>query len=168
MSVLKWVAKNLSLGGLVQNAGSAFGAGLRLIGAETAAKGVVGSTAVAGEVINATVRKAADVTGGAVAGAAEAMGASNENVERARKAGKFVGAVAVGVAGGSLVDAALIGSLAASGTAGAAAFTSGTAALGGGSMAVGQVVAETVTAVSAVSTVALVTDEDGMLPTSKM
>ena len=161
---MKWIGKNLSLGGLVRHAGNGLGtvtnitaqgvgmvAGLCTDDPKTKKNikdtcsnigkaldsGITKGSAVAGQGVDYGVQKASVGIGYASGGAAKLMGASEENVILAKKVGTVVGAVGIGVvAGGGVADAAIaIG--AASGTAGAAATTSGLAALGGGSIAAG-------------------------------
>lgn len=161
---LKWVGKNLSLGGLVRHAGSA--AGLVVYGA-CAGTGWIASTATSdperrrkirdaassiGDKVGGTIAVAGDLAGsginkgvqfvsnasGAVAGCgARVAGASEDAVRKTETIGRFVGAVAVGAAVGTGVVDGVIAASSAAGTAGAAATTSGLAALGGGSVAAG-------------------------------
>ncbi|WP_075383815.1 hypothetical protein [Acinetobacter pittii] len=161
---MKWIGRNLSLGGLVRHAGNGLGTvtnvtvqGVGMVASalsddpktkksikdacsnvgKTLDSSITKGSAVAGQGIDYGVQKASVGIGYASGGAAKLLGASEENVILAKKVGTVVGAVSIGViAGGGVADAAIaIG--AASGTAGAAATTSGLAALGGGSIAAG-------------------------------
>ena len=161
---MQWIGRNLSMGGLVRNISCMFGnvAKHSLNGVGTAAslltdkpdskqriKDVCSMTGnsldsalkkggtVAGDGINKGVQLVSSACGATVGGIARKAGASDENVDLAKKVGTIAGAVGVGVvAGAGIVDMAVaLG--AAAGTAGAAATTSGLATLGGGSIAVG-------------------------------
>ena len=161
---MKWIGKNLSLGGLVRHAGNGLGTvtnvAVQGVGAVASLasddpktkqrikdtcsyvgkqldSSLTEGSAFAGKGIDYGVQKASVGIGHVSGGTAKLLGASEENVKLAQKVGTVVGAVSIGVvAGGGVADAAIaIG--AASGTAGAAATTSGLAALGGGSIAAG-------------------------------
>jgi hypothetical protein len=161
---LEWIGKNLSLGGLVRNAGSALGKTSKFtarVAGVTAAvtvkhpatkqkvklgcmhagtsldKACTTTGAVIGNGIDLGVRKIGSAAGNISGHIAEAAGASEENVQLARKVGTVIGVVAVGAAVGTGVADAAVAIAATAGTAGAAATTSGLAALGGGSLAAG-------------------------------
>lgn len=166
MSAGKWIARNLSLGGIIKNVGGGAGTianlGFRAIGAAAeSVAGVAGKqdakaigdairsageftdTALTktGEGVGFLANKATEYAGKAgaeVAGfSAELANADPSTIATARKVGTFIGAAAVGMVAGLSVADAAVALAAAPGTAGAAATTSGLAALGGGSIATG-------------------------------
>lgn len=161
---MQWIGRNLSLGGIVRNAGSglgkvskytAQGAGAaaslltdnpetkrRIKNACASAGGsmdavITKSSSAAGQGINYGVQKLSEGVGHASGATAKLMGASEDNVLLAKKVGTVAGAVVVGVVAGVGVADAAVALGAAAGTAGGAATTSGLAALGGGSIAAG-------------------------------
>lgn len=159
-----WLAKNLSLGGLVGHAAGAVGSATKgtVKGGAYAASfmtkdnekrdqirsraesfGVklddqitVGGKA-AGKVINKTIQTGSATVGKISSKPAEWAGASPETVAKVEKIGTVTATVAAGLMVGDYVSSAAIAAGAAAGTAGAAATTSGLAALGGGSIAAG-------------------------------
>ena len=164
---MKWIGKNLSLGGLVRHAGNGLGTvtnvAVQGVGAVASLASddpktkqrIKDTCSYVGKKLDSNITEGSAFAG---KGIAKLLGASEENVKLAQKVGTVVGAVSIGVvAGGGVADAAIaIG--AASGTAGAAATTSGLAALGGGSiaaggggMAAGQAVANGIVAAGGVS-----------------
>jgi hypothetical protein len=179
MSVMQWVGKNLSLGGLVTNGSwltglavegtcKGIGAAAELIGGDASdtAKQIKSFCYEAGETLGAGLTKGGEFVGdltnkgvelvgkgtGAVAGmAAEALGCEKETVKTVTMVANVAGRAAVGLAAGVVVADLAVAASAISGTAGAAATTSGLAAVGGGSMAAGQVVTQTVAAAGALS-----------------
>lgn len=161
---LQWIAKNLSLGGLVSNAGSGIGsvtkAAAKGVGAtaglliqnqekkqsfkdacDSAGQSMDGAVtdfgAAVGGGINYGMQKVGEVSGSVSGSVAKRMGASDENVIIAQKIGAIVGTAAVGMAAGTGIADAAVAASAATGTAGAAATASGLAAIGGGSIAAG-------------------------------
>ena len=160
----EWIGRNLSLGGLVRNAGSGLGtltkvavrtagAAATLVASDPATKKKIQDTcanagntvdsaltkgsSAAGAGINRGVQVASVAVGRASGGVARMLGASEENVALAQKVGTVAGAVTVGVIVGAGIADAAVALGAAVGTAGGAATTSGVAALGGGSVAAG-------------------------------
>jgi hypothetical protein len=166
MSVGKWIADNLSLGGILKHSGSAAGKvtklGLQGLGtvAEVAAEAAgsrnaktIGNTIratgeiadialtktgeVAGFVANKTTEYAGKAGGELAALGAEAAGADQNTIRTVKQVGTVVGSAAVGAVAGMGLAQTAVALAAASGTAGAAATSSGLAALGGGSLAAG-------------------------------
>jgi hypothetical protein len=166
MSAGKWIAGNLSLGGLIKNSGNAAGTvakmGLQGLGtmAEVAAEAAgsrnaktIGNTIrttgeiadlaltktgeVAGFVANKATEYAGKAGGELAALGAEAVGADKETINTVKRVGTVVGSAAVGAVAGIGFAQTAVALAAASGTAGAAATSSGLAALGGGSIAAG-------------------------------
>jgi hypothetical protein len=166
MSTGKWIADNLSLGGLLRHSGNAAGTlaqlGLHGIGAvaEVAAgatgnpnaraigdvirgTGDVANIALTktGEVAGFVANKATDYAGSAggsiAAFGAEVVGADRTTVETAKQIGTIIGSAAIGSVVGMGIAQSAVALAAASGTTGAAATASGLAALGGGSLAAG-------------------------------
>lgn len=159
-----WIAKNLSIGGLVDNAvwatgkvvkGTVSGTGFvvsQFYDDEEKQKSIqegfdnVGSIVdkgftVTGSTIGSGINKGIEYTGkgaGALAGGiAKAGGASEETILTTQKVVNLGTTVAVGALAGMGIAGAAVAASAAAGTAGAAATTSGLAALGGGSIAAG-------------------------------
>lgn len=166
MSTRQWIAKNLSLGGLIKHSGNAVGTvtrvGLYGLGAaaEVAADaaGISNANSIGnaikttGEIADIALTKTGEVAGvvadkatetaGQAGGTLAAFGAilagaDDTTVVNAKKIGTVVGSAAVGAVAGVGVANAAVAVAAASGTAGAAATSSGLAALGGGSLAAG-------------------------------
>lgn len=159
-----WLAKNLSLGGLVSNIGAGIGtvtsavaSGIGSVASyctndksqqkylkdtcdsagSTIDESLTKGSGVVGDFINDAINTVGDIVGSVSASAAQSLGATKENVDLTRKVGKVVGAASVGLAAGVGIANAAVAASAAAGTAGAAATTSGLAALGGGSVAAG-------------------------------
>jgi hypothetical protein len=166
MSAEKWIAENLSLGGILKHSGSAAGKltklGLQGLGtvAEVATEATgsrnaktIGNTIratgeiadialiktgeVAGFVANTATDYAGKAGGELAALGAKAVGADRDTIVTVKKVGTVVGSAAVGAVAGMGVAQTAVALAAASGTAGAAATSSGLAALGGGSLAAG-------------------------------
>jgi hypothetical protein len=166
MSAEKWIAKNLSLGGILKHSGNAAGKvaklGLQGLGtvAEVAAEAAgsrnaktIGNTIrttgeiadialtktgeVAGFVANKATEYAGKAGGELAALGAEAVGADRDTIVTAKHVGTVVGSAAVGAVAGMGIAQTAVALAAASGTVGAAATSSGLAALGGGSLAAG-------------------------------
>jgi hypothetical protein len=166
MSAGKWIAENLSLGGMIENTGNTFGTvaklglqGLGAVAEATAeAAGSRKATAIGnafrttGEVTDIALTKTGEVAGfvankateyaGKVGGevaalGVEVIGADQATINTAKKVGTIVGSAAVGAVAGVGMAGAAVAMAAAPGTVGAAATSSGLAALGGGSLAAG-------------------------------
>jgi hypothetical protein len=160
MSALEWAGENLSLGGILKNAGGAAGSIVR-IGAEgagyaaslitenhSAREGIVNAgrlgdeaitttSKVIGDGVNWVVVGAGDMVGMGVGYVAKASGASEKNIAIAETIGKLAGSLIVATAAGGVLAHAAVIAAAAPGLAGAAAATNGLAALGGGAITAG-------------------------------
>ena len=166
MSAGQWIARNLSLGGIIKHTGNAAGTvahlglhGLGVVAEATAeATGNKHSNTIGnaikvtgafvdialtttGEGAGFVADKAteyAGIAGGSTAAiSAELAGATPETIARVKTIGTVVGAAAVGAAAGIGIAEAAVAVAAVSGTTGAAATSSGLAAIGGGSIASG-------------------------------
>ncbi|PZD73918.1 hypothetical protein C1752_01769 [Acaryochloris thomasi RCC1774] len=162
MAAGKWIAKNLSLGGIIRHTGSAAGTAAKLglhglgaiaessgnrnveaIGSVLRTTGEVAKIALtetgkgAGFVADRATEYAGKAGGELTALGATAIGADQATIATAKKVGTVVGSAAVGAVAEIGVAEAAVALSAASGTAGAAATSSGLAALGGGSLATG-------------------------------
>jgi hypothetical protein len=163
MAWQKWVAENLTLGGIVRNVGSALGStakvalsgvgvGVQVVGrnsenasafrrgCESTGESIDAALTVAGEgvgfVVNKTLELSGRAVGGVAAAAASGAGLSVDKVNQVRTVGTVIGTAGVGLLTGMGVTHS-IAVVAAHGLHGAAATTAGLAHLGGGSVASG-------------------------------
>lgn len=129
-------------------------------------KMLTNGSAMVGNGVNYGFQTCSSIIGLVTAGIAKIIGTSEENIVLARKLGTAFGAITFGVIAGVAIADTVVAIAATTGTVGAAVTTSGLAALGGGSiatggggMAAGQVVTQSIVAISGALGVATLTDK---------